>query len=262
MPKPESPTVIDRVFSILDTCANSRRTLSLADLARETGLPKSTLHRLCRKLATIGALEHRPDGFRIGPRLFSLGALNPVMQRLRTQSMPSLYRMSAETGLITNLAVLVGDQALLIDEVFPDERPVPRMVGGLLPVHASALGKALLAWEPIVRQRELLGSGELERYTRHTVTDRAKLLPQLEKIKETGVSFSLEEMRLGFAGVAAPIVLDGKAEGALALIGIPRAADTKSYAGIVKRAAASTAAALRNPVIRDPRAGFAEIVEP
>jgi DNA-binding IclR family transcriptional regulator len=261
MPKPESTTVIDRVFAILDTCANSRRTLSLADLVRETGLPKSTLHRLCRKLATIGALEYRPDGFRIGPRLFSLGALNPAMQRLRTQSMPSLYRMSADTGLITNLAVLQGDRALLIDEVFPDERPVPRMVGGLLPVHASALGKALLAWEPMARRRELLGTGELERFTRHTVTDRDKLLVQLDTIRETGISFSQEEMRLGFAGVAAPIVLDGKAEGAIALIGIPRASDTKSYAGIVKRAAVATAAALRNPVIRDARATFAEVLD-
>jgi len=261
VPEPESTAVIDRVFAILQVCADSRRTLSLADLTRETGLPKSTLHRLCRKLASIGALEKRSDGFRIGPRLFSLGALNPAMQRIRTHSMPSLYRLSVETHLISNLAVLQGDRALLIDEVFPDERPVPRLVGSLLPLHATALGKALLSAEPPDRRRELLGTGRLERFTRHTIIEHSKLLDQLEMIERAGVAFSLEESRLGFGGVAAPVIVDGKAEGAIALVGITRSSDAESYAGIVKRAAAVTAKALRNPVIRDARAGFAEIVE-
>lgn len=58
MAQPDSNAVIDRVFAILETCAESRRTISLADLARLTDLPKSTLHRICWKLESLGALEH------------------------------------------------------------------------------------------------------------------------------------------------------------------------------------------------------------
>jgi len=262
MPQPESAAVIDRVFAILETCSNSRRTLSLADLVRATGLPKSTLHRLCGKLASIGALEQRADGFRVGPKLFALGALNPSMLRLRTQSMPALYRLSVDTGLIGNLAVLLGDKALLIDEIFPDERPIPRLVGAGLPLHATALGKALLACEPPERRVELLGTGPLQAYTRHTIVDRRRLLDQVEAIAATGIAFSMEESRLGLVGVAAPIIVDGKAEGALALVGIPRASEAKSYADMVHRAAAATAVALRNPVIRDARADISGVIDP
>lgn len=245
--------MIDRAFAVLQTCAESRRTVSLADLVRLTGLPKTTLHRLCWKLEEVGALEHHGDGFRIGPRLFALGAINPTVQRLRTQTMPFLYGMSDETGLVANLAIMQDERVLLIDEVFADERPVPRMVGALMPLHATALGKALLAGEPAARRRALLGEGPLERYTRHTIVEPEQLLEQIAIAAQTGVAYSREEWRLGLAGVAAPIISGGRASGALALVGIKRAADVTRFTDSVIRAAEGAAAALRNPVIRDSR---------
>jgi DNA-binding IclR family transcriptional regulator len=260
-PGSDLTTVIDRVFAILDSCAESRRTMSLADLARATGLPKSTLHRLCGKLVGIGALEARADGYRVGPMLFSLGALNPAVQRLRTQSMPSLYRMSADTGLTATLGVFQDDQVLMLDEVFRVERAVARMVGALLPLHATALGKALLAVEPPARRRALLGPGPLRRFTRNTITDVGRLLQEVEIIEATGVAIAQEELRPGLVAVASPIISDGRVQGAIALSGVPRATDARSYGGPVKHAAATTAAALMRPVIRDASHEFAEIVE-
>lgn len=253
-------TMIDRVFAILESCAESRRTMSLADLARATGLPKSTLHRLCGKLVAIGALEPRADGYRIGARLFSLGALNPTVQRLRTQSMPSLYRMSAETGLTANVAVLQGDEVLLLDEVFRVESALPRMVGASLPLHATALGKALLSTETLDRRKELLGSGPLPQFTRYTVTDVSKLLREIDHIEKTGVAFSHDELQIGFAGVASPIISHGRGEGAVALQGM-RSTDAKSYAGTVRHTAIAVAGALRNPVIRGALPMYAEAVD-
>lgn len=250
--------MIDRVFAILESCAESRRTVSLADLARLTDLPKSTLHRICWKLVSLEALEHHEDGFRIGPKLFALGAINPMVQRLRTQSMPFLYGMSAETGLVANLAVLQGNRALLIDEVFADERPLPRMVGAMLPLHATALGKALLAVEPAERRQMLVEAEPLQPYTRRTIVRPAALLDQLATVEASGIAYSREEWWPGFAGVAAPIVAEGKAVGALALVGIPRAADVTRYAVNVRKAVTGTAAALKHPVIRDSQSAVGE----
>lgn len=241
---------VDRAFVVLEACAASRRTVSLADLAQLTGLPKSTLHRLCWKLTSLGALEHHDDGFRIGPKLFALGALNPTVQRLRAVSMPFLYELSSETGHISNLAILQSGGVLLIDEVFADERPVPRMVGAMLPVHATALGKALLATQPVDARRALVGDELLPAFTRHTIVRPRVLLDQLEVIARTGISYSHDEWRLGFAGVAAPVEGDGHLFAALALVGMSRSAEAKRYGPLVRRAADALAAALRRPIIR------------
>jgi DNA-binding IclR family transcriptional regulator len=243
--------VIDRAFTVLEACAASRRTVSLADLVRLTGLPKTTLHRLCWKLEALGALEQHQDGFRIGPKLFAFGAMNPTVQRLRTASMPFLYDLSASTGHISNLAVMQGGQALLIDEVFAAEKPVPRMVGALLPLHATALGKVLLAAQPVPVRRALVGTDLLPAFTRHTIIRPNILLDHLEVIAHTGLAYSREEWRLGFAGVAASVPADGRRTAALALVGIPRATDLERYGQAVRSAADELALALRRPVIRD-----------
>jgi DNA-binding IclR family transcriptional regulator len=244
-------SAVDRVFAVLESCAASRRTVSLADLAQMTGLPKSTLHRLCWKLESLGALEHYQDGFRIGPKLFALGAMNPTVQRLRTAGMPFLYELSTATGHVSNLAILQDGQVLLIDEVFAAEKPVPRMVGAMLPLHATALGKALLASQPVRVRRALVGTELLPAFTRHTIIRPNILLDHLEVIARTGISYSRDEWRLGFAGVAASLPGDGRLSAALALVGIPRTIEVESYAQPVRAAADGLAAALKHPVIRD-----------
>jgi len=243
---------IERAFAVLEACAASRRTVSLGDLVRLTGIPKSTLHRLCWQLTEQGALEHRPDGYRIGPKLFSLGAVNPTIQRLRTAGMPLLHALSSFTGHVANLAVLHGDRALLLDEVFALEKPAhPRMVGATLPLHATALGKVLLATQPVAVRRALLGEGILPAYTRRTVVRPGVLLEQLQVVAETGIAHSREEWRLGFAGVAASVRTHEEPRAAIALVGIPRADETERYVGVVRNAADALAEALKRPVIRD-----------
>jgi len=230
----------------------------LADLARQTGLPKTTLHRLCWKLESLGALEQHQDGFRIGAKLFALGAVNPRVQRLRTASMPFLYEMAASTGHVANLAIMEEGRALLIDEVFAAEKPVPRMVGARLPLHATALGKVLLGAQPPRVRRELVGRDFLPAFTRNTIVRPNVLLEQLEVVARSGISYSREEWRLGFAGVAASVHVDGKLAGALALVGIPRAMDVERYGATVRAAADGLAEALKHPVIRDAAAWAGE----
>src|SRR6266487_162934 len=90
-----APSVADRVFAVLESCAGSSHPLTLVDLVERTGLPKTTLHRMCWKLVELGMLEHAQDGFRIGTKLFALGSMNPGLRRLRAIAMPYLHTLVA-----------------------------------------------------------------------------------------------------------------------------------------------------------------------
>src|SRR3954471_179194 len=106
-----SPSVADRLFSVLESCASSSRALTLVDLVDRTGLPKTTLHRTCWKLVELGALEHDAEGFRVGTKLFALGSMSPRLRRLRVIGMPYLHDLVAVTGRVANLAVLSEGRA-------------------------------------------------------------------------------------------------------------------------------------------------------
>jgi DNA-binding IclR family transcriptional regulator len=165
--------------------------------------------------------------------------------------MPLLYDLASTTGHVSNLALMEEGRALLIDEVFAAERPVPRMVGAHLPLHATALGKVLLAAQPTAVRRKIIGRRLLPAFTRNTIIRPNLLLDHVAVIAETGIAYSREEWRLGFAGVAASVFVDGRLADALALVGIPRAADLDRYAASVRVAADRLAEALKRPVIRD-----------
>src|ERR1044071_7040178 len=98
MPAEQGPSVADRLFSVLESCASSPRALTLADLVERTGLPKTTLHRTCWKLVERGALENDGDGSRIATKLFALGSRSPTLRRLRVIGMPYLHDLVAVTG--------------------------------------------------------------------------------------------------------------------------------------------------------------------
>jgi DNA-binding IclR family transcriptional regulator len=176
--------------------------------------------------------------------------MNPTIQHLRTASMPILYELASTTSYVSNLAVMEDGSALLIDEVFTTERAVPRMVGARLPLHATALGKVLLAAQTPEVRRRLVAQQSLPAFTRNTIVRTDLLLKHLDAVAKTGVAYSREEWRLGFAGVAVSVFVDDRLAGAIALVGIPRSADLDRYERLLRSAADHLVEALRRPVIR------------
>lgn len=213
-------SVADRLFAVIETCALSPRALSLADLAERTGLPKTTLHRTCWKLVELGMLEHGPDGFRVGTKMFALGCMNPELRRLRVLAMPYMHELVAATGRVVNLAVLSDRRALLVDEVFGTVAPaMPKMMGASMPLHATAIGKALLLGRSPEELDAALGTGMLRPYTKHTIVRPERFRDHLQAAASEGVVFSRNEWRLGTSGLGVPITRDGEVVAALALIG-------------------------------------------
>lgn len=216
-------SVISKVVCLLDAFTADHPELSLGDLSRITGLPASTTYRLVCELVEWGGLERADGGtgYRIGMRLWELGALAPRGATLRLLAQPFMQDLYTATGENVHLAVLDGREALYVDTVSGRSAvPVRSRRGGRLPLHATGVGKVLLAHagEPLFD--EVCAAG-LRRHTRHTVVHPDRLRHELAEIRRTGVGYTGEEMSLGSQSVAAP-VFDGSGAVVAALAVVQR----------------------------------------
>jgi DNA-binding IclR family transcriptional regulator len=200
-------TVTSKAMTILDAFAGNRTELSLSDITRATGLPSSTVHRLAQELVTWGGLERTPQGrYAVGLRLWEIAARSGRSYGLRDAAMPFLQVLFDLTRENVQLAVLDGHDALLVEKI-TGSRAVATLgrVGGRLPLHASAVGKALLAWAPDEVREEVLAS-PLPAYTTRTITTGSVLRGELAEIRLRGYALSREEVSIGADSCAAPIM--------------------------------------------------------
>jgi IclR family transcriptional regulator, acetate operon repressor len=199
-------TVASKVFAVLDAFTGAGPTLRLVDIARRTGLPMPTASRLVGELVEWGGLERHGDGsYRIGERMWSVGSLSPCLRLHQELAGPLLQELAASTGRAAQLAVRRGPGALVVElATAPGAAPPPDHRGTLLPLHASAVGRILLAHAPAGVLDDVLDQG-LRRITRHTVDSPARLAGQLSRIRADGVAVAHEELRLGEVAVAVPV---------------------------------------------------------
>jgi len=205
----ETPTpataVIARALAVLDAFDAEHPRLTLTELATHAGLPVPTTLRLVRQLVAGDALERAADRrYVIGRRLWDLGLLAPVETDLRGLAAPYLQDLQAVTRATVHLAVREGSTALYLDRLSGQASvPVVSHVGARLPLHATGVGKVLLAHAPEEVQRDVLA--QLTRHTPYTVTSPRVLAGQLTRIRRDGHARTAEEMTLGACSVAVPV---------------------------------------------------------
>lgn len=199
-------TVAGRVFALLNAFSQDRPALRLIELAAVTGMPVSTVHRIATELVELGALKKERDGvYRIGLRLWELGSLCPAPRTLRDVSLPFMQDLYEATAENVHLAVLDGDEVLYVERVWGRRSvDVVTRVGGRSPLHATGVGKVLLAHGSRELQESVLAAG-LKRYTAHTIVMPGILMRSLREVRETGIARCAEELSMGTASVAAPI---------------------------------------------------------
>jgi DNA-binding IclR family transcriptional regulator len=209
--------VIARAASILRALEADSDGLTLAQLTERVALPRSTTHRILVALQKERFLSPiAPNGkYRLGPALSRLGAA--ARGDLRHRARPHIEALSRRTQETVDLGVLDGDQVLFVDQVQMLHRlGAVSAVGGLLPAHCTASGKALLA---AARQQGTLRlPSKLERFTDTTITDRAELEAELDRITESSVAFDREEHTQGICGVGAVV---RSLSGEFAAVGTP-----------------------------------------
>ncbi len=239
----------DRVIDILELAAESRQGLALKDVSRRVETPKSSLLPLLRTLTARGYLEQGHAGeYRLGPRAAELGARSRGRRDLVEAARPALEDLMRRTGETVFLATLTGDSTgiVYVDKV--ESEQIIRYssgVGDRRPLHATASGKALLAFLPAARRAEVLESLELVRYTERTLATLPDLRASLDEVRRAGVCVNIEEIVRGACGIAAPIVDHRGAALAACAIGGPTdrvrprlrelAADVKAAAEAISR---------------------------
>lgn len=212
----ERRTVTTKVLAILEAFEKSRGALSLTEIAEATGLPLSTAHRLVTELTDWGLLFRGAQGrYQLGIRLWELA--QSAWRPLRETARPFIQDLFSLTGETAHLAVRDGNEVLYVDRVYGSKR-VPRAsrVGGRLPMHATAVGKAILAFEEgWVRSAYL--DRQLEQRTAHTHVNPRLLAEELTQIREQGYATTLEEVRLGSCSIAVPVFHDRRVGAGLGL---------------------------------------------
>lgn len=201
-------SVTSRALAVLDAFDSRAPRLTLSEIAERSGTPLATAHRLVGELAAWGGLTRRPDGrYQIGRRLWDLGLLAPVQLELRPVAHPFLLDIHTATRQTVHLAVRDDLRALYVERISGRESvPVVSQVGSRLPLHATGVGKVLLAAAPDTVLEQVLGA--LSRETRHTVVDPARLRREVAEARRRGFARTAEEMSLGASSVAVPVAVE------------------------------------------------------
>jgi len=181
--------------------------IGISDLAKRLGLAKSTVHRLASTLLDQGMLEQNAgDGkYHLGLALFELGTLVRRKMDFTQEARPLLRSVLEKTGETVHLAILDHDSVLYL--ISMESRQALRMgskVGTRAPVHATAAGKALLAFQPEEEIARVIARG-LPPSTPNTVVDPKRLVRELALVRARNCAMDDEESEVGLRSIAAPI---------------------------------------------------------
>lgn len=197
---------IERAAAILRLLAGGSRRLGLGEVASSLGLAKGTTHGILRTLQRVDFVEQdeATGKYQLGAALLHLGTSYLDVNELRSRSINWADALAARSGEAVRLGTPLEGKVLIVHHVFrPDDTLQTLDTGTLLPLHASSLGKVLLAFgttpvEPVVE-------AGLEAYTRYTLAAPQRLNQALTEVRELGWAAEVQEMFMGNAGVAAPI---------------------------------------------------------
>lgn len=211
---------VDRAVRIL-TALQSAREMSLGELATALHLPPSTTHGIVRTLAAHGMVvqAHGSGRYRLGPATLRLGNVYLDTLELRTRVNAWAIALAQQTGFAVRTGVLLLTEVMVVHHVpRPDLALTMPEVGIVIPSHACALGKALLAFDREASALALDGT-PLRSMTAETVVSPEALEAELQTVRATGIATENEEAVIGECGLAAPIADSaGLITGAIGLV--------------------------------------------
>jgi DNA-binding IclR family transcriptional regulator len=232
-------SVTGRALAVLGAFDLGHPSLSLSEIARRADLPLATAHRLVADLEAWGAVERDTEGqYQVGRRLWEIGMLWPSYARMRELAVPFMQDLYEATRENVHVAVRVGYEALYLEKLTGHRSvPIISRSGSRLPMHATGVGKALLAYGPAEFVAAYVDR-PLERPTPYTIVEAGRLARDLAEVRERGYAVTREEMTLGSCSVATPVREDGVAVAALGLVVHSVRADVDRLVPALRRATA------------------------
>ena len=203
---------VDRALRVLTLLQGARR-LGLGEIAGRLGLAPSTVHGIVRTLVAHGMVTQEPDSgqYRLGPATLRLGNVYLDNLELRARAQPWAEDLAGRTGCAVRVAVALGEDVVVVGhEPRPGGGRQMTEVGIVVPAHACAVGKALLAYGGC--------TATARRMTGETIVEPDALAAALADVRRTGLATEVEEAVLGECGLAAPIATGDDVCGALGLV--------------------------------------------
>jgi DNA-binding IclR family transcriptional regulator len=192
---------------LLTSFSGEEDELGITTLATRLRLAKSTVHRLATTLTSAGFLEQNAETgkYRLGVALFELGALVRRRMDVANEARPKLRELLEKTGETVQLGIVDQFSVLYVYEM--ESRHAIRMaaaVGGRAPLHCTAVGKVLLAFQPADYVKQVVERG-LAANTSRTLTRREAVLEMLDEVRQREYAIDDEESETGLRAIAAPV---------------------------------------------------------
>lgn len=239
---PEEPGAVEKALRVLDVLGQSTG-LGLTEVSRRSGVPKTTCLRLLRSLMSHGYVMRDGKRYRLTWRLLEVGRGARFCEPggLRDIAQPHLSELQQQTGLSVNLAVLQDADTLYLTRIHRAFTfALPGGTGSRVPATCTAIGKAILAFEPAERRRELLAGG-IRSLTPYSISSSRVLEDQFAEIRRIGLATDREESSIGVACTAAPVLHRGRAIAAISVSGQVERQQPRSLDGLLRKAVAATA---------------------
>ena len=202
-------TTADHAIDVLMLFNVQHPLLTAEEVAERLGMSRSTTYRYLLSLRSYGLLEEGtgPGAFRLGPAVFQLARVARQGLGLSEIALPVMRELAAKTGETALLTRRSGVHVVCIEHVAsPQSIRLSYERGMVLPLHAGAAAKIVLAYLKPSEIEAILNAAPLPRYTEHTVTEPAALRAQLQEIRAQGYSVTDGEVDMGVRGIAAPII--------------------------------------------------------
>ncbi|MEK8027674.1 DNA-binding transcriptional regulator KdgR [Pseudaquabacterium rugosum] len=205
--QPESVAAVLKVFAILQSLADRSET-GISELSVRLAMPKATVYRFLQTMKSLGYVRREADSERYGltMKLFELGTRAMQYPDLVELCKPHMERLSELTGETIHLATLLDSEIIYVHKV--DSRHMLGMysrIGRRAPLHCTAIGKTLMAWEHAATREAILDGAEFKRFLPATLCDRGAYQAELERTRANGFAEDREEFNEHIRCVAVPI---------------------------------------------------------
>jgi DNA-binding IclR family transcriptional regulator len=244
-----------RGLAVLEIVAGAREPLTLAEVAARADLPRSTTHQLLRTLAALGHVQQAAASraWTLTGRLHRLLERDWDPERIGEMAQPWLQELSRLTGVGSSVAAWTQGKVRIVAKRESDGPVrVAQDVGALRPLHCTAVGKAIAAWLPADVLEHALRGVTLERHTPRTITTRAALATELQRVRAAGHALDDEEMYEGLRCVAMPVFgASGQVVASMCAVG-PRQQMTRDKLVLVRPVLARLARGLSEQLGYEP----------
>jgi DNA-binding IclR family transcriptional regulator len=201
--------MVGKALHLLTVLGRHSEGAPLSQLARETGYPLSTTHRLLASLIRddFAELDAEAKRYRLGIRLYQLGTRVSSSLGYGGVALPVLERLSEVTTEASLLSVRDGHHQLYVHHVEARHQVgVKGEPGGLGPLHCTSIGKVLIAFADTATRQQLLDELPLERFTERTTTDRERFRAEIAQVRSKGFAISDGEHEEGIRAIAVPVL--------------------------------------------------------